>query len=79
MAMAKVDQAARAERTSAKVLNGVKVLSATIVADRKRLGEKVTDWIAAHPTYRVVDSVKTQSSEDGFHCIALTVSYWHEN
>ena len=29
--------------------NGVKVFSATMVADRDQLGEKVTAWIAAHP------------------------------
>jgi hypothetical protein len=55
--------------------NGVKVFAATLMADRGRLGEKVTDWITAHPDYQVVDVVQTQSSDAAFHCIAITVFY----
>lgn len=56
--------------------NGVKVFSATMVADRARLGETVTAWIDAHPTYEIVDIVVTQSSDAAFHCIAITLFYW---
>ena len=59
--------------------NGVKVFSATMVADRDQLGEKVTAWIAAHPECKVTDIVITQSSDEAFHCIAITVFYWEEN
>lgn len=59
--------------------NGVKVFSATMVADRDQLGEKVTAWIAAHPDCKVTDIVITQSSDEAFHCIAITVFYWEEN
>lgn len=59
--------------------NGVKVFSATMVADRDQLGEKVTAWIAAHPERKVTDIVITQSSDEAFHCIAITVFYWEEN
>lgn len=55
--------------------NGVKVFSATMVADRQVLGEKVTDWLAAHPMFDIVDIVVTQSSDHAFHCIAITVWY----
>ena len=55
--------------------NGVKVFSATMVADRLVLGEKVTEWIAAHPTYEIADMIVTQSSDSQFHCIAITVWY----
>jgi hypothetical protein len=58
--------------------NGVKVFSATMVADRDQLGEKVTAWIAAHPEKKVTDLVVTQSSDEAFHCIAITVFYWEE-
>lgn len=34
--------------------NGVKVFSATMVEQRLRLGETVTEWIAAHPTFEMV-------------------------
>ena len=59
--------------------NGVKVFSATMVADRDQLGEKVTAWIAANPERKVTDIVITQSSDEAFHCIAITVFYWEEN
>ena len=56
--------------------NGVKVFSATMVMDRERLGEKITDWIDAHPHCEVRDAVITQSSDEAFHCIAITLFYW---
>lgn len=55
--------------------NGVKVFSATMIAMRERLGETVTEWIDVHPTYTINDIVVTQSSDSGFHCIAITVFY----
>ena len=55
--------------------NGVKVFSATMVAQREVLGEKVTDWIRAHPDFAINDVVVSQSSDDQFHCIAITVFY----
>ena len=59
--------------------NGVKVFSATMVADRDQLGEKVTAWIGSHPDSKVTDIVITQSSDEAFHCIAITVFYWDES
>ena len=58
--------------------NGVKVFSATMVADRDQLGEKVTAWINAHPDKKVTNLVVTQSSDEAFHCIAITVFYWED-
>jgi hypothetical protein len=56
--------------------DGVKVFSATMVADRLVLGEKVTDWLAANAkTLDVIDTVVTQSSDHAFHCIAITIFY----
>ena len=56
--------------------NGVKVFSATMVNERERLGEKVTEWLNAHPHCEVRDMVVTQSSDEAFHCLAITVFYW---
>lgn len=56
--------------------NGVKIFSATMFADRERLGDKVTDWIAQHSRFRLVDIVVTQSSDASFHCIAITLFYF---
>jgi hypothetical protein len=58
--------------------NGVKVFSATMVADRDQLGEKVTAWMASHGQLKVTDVVVTQSSDEAFHCIAITVFYWED-
>ena len=44
---------------------------------RDRLGEKVSDWLAANPSKPVTSMVVTQSSDSSFHCIAITVFY-HE-
>jgi hypothetical protein len=58
--------------------NGVKVFSATMVADRDQLGEKVTAWMANHSHLKVTDVVVTQSSDEAFHCIAITLFYWED-
>lgn len=57
----------------------MKVFSATMVADRDQLGEKVTAWIGANPNKKVTDIVITQSSDEAFHCIAITVFYWEDH
>jgi hypothetical protein len=56
--------------------NGVKVFSATMAQDRDQLGEKVSAWIAEHPQCKIVDRVVTQSSDEAFHCLAITLFYW---
>ena len=58
--------------------NGVKVLSATMFADRDQLGEKVTAWLTNHPQFKIDDIVVTQSSDASFHCIAVTIFYKEE-
>lgn len=57
------------------MINGVKVFSATMIHERNVLGEKVTEWIAAHPKYQLIDMLVTQSSDEAYHCIAITVFY----
>ena len=55
--------------------NGVRVFSATMAQDREKLGEKVTEWLSAHPDVQIVDKIVTQSSDEAFHCIAITLFY----
>ena len=55
--------------------NGVKVFSATMVAQRESLGGVVTAWIAEHSHFEIIDIVVTQSSDSSFHCIAISVFY----
>jgi hypothetical protein len=59
--------------------NGLKIFSATMVADRERLGEKVTEWMASHPSCKPVEFVVTQSSDEAFHCLAITLFYFDES
>ena len=59
--------------------NGLKVFSATMVADREKLGEKVTAWLADNDDLVITDFVVTQSSDEAFHCIAITVFYYEED
>ena len=59
--------------------NGVKVFSATMVADREQLGEKVTAWMANNSHLKVTDIIITQSSDEAFHCIAITVFFWEDS
>ena len=49
-----------------------------MVADRDQLGEKVSDWMARNSQFKVTDIVVTQSSDEAFHCIAITVFYWED-
>ncbi len=58
--------------------NGLKIFSATMVADREQLGEKVTNWIHNNPQCKLTDLVVTQSSDQAFHCVAITV-FFHED
>lgn len=56
--------------------NGVKVFSATMFQQRENLGETVTEWITAHPHLSIVEMVVSQSSDESFHCIAISVFYF---
>ncbi len=65
--------------TEERAFNGVKVFSATMVTDREQLGEKITDWIQNHQNCEVRDAIVTQSSDEAFHCIAITLFYWEDH
>lgn len=59
------------------LFNGMKIFSATMMNDREHLGEKVTAWIRDNPQAKLTDITVTQSSDEAFHCIAITVCF-HE-
>ncbi len=54
---------------------GVKVFSATMAHDREILGDKVMAWIQKNPRRQIVQTIVTQSSDQAFHCLAITVFY----
>lgn len=55
--------------------SGVRVFSATMAADRERLGQRICDWLSENPRLRVVDKVVLQSSDSSFHCLSVTLFY----
>jgi hypothetical protein len=61
--------------TSCCTFKRVKVFSATVGPDRQRLGETITRWLAENPSFQIVDTVVTQSSDSAFHCLAITLFY----
>ncbi len=58
---------------------GVKVFSATMAADRARLGDRITDWLANHPQVTIINLFVTQSSDMSFHCLTFTIYYYDPN
>ncbi len=59
--------------------NSAKVFSATMMNDRGKLGETITAWITEHPSFEITEIVVTQSSDEAFHCLAMTVFYYDPN
>lgn len=53
----------------------VKVFSATMAAERDQLGEKITSWLTANSGVQIVDKIVTQSSDEAFHCLAITLFF----
>ena len=61
---------------NAKMFDAVKVFSATKHKDRENLGEVTTLWIQEHrEKIQIVDKVVTQSSDNEYHCITITLFY----
>ena len=61
--------------TDRNSFNGVKIFSATMAQDRDRLGERITEWIREHSDFEIVDTIVTQSSDEAFHCLAISLFY----
>lgn len=55
--------------------NGVKIFSATMAQERDRLGDRITDWLRDRQDFEIVDTVVTQSSDEAFHCLAISLFY----
>ncbi|MBA3499681.1 MAG: hypothetical protein H0T65_04880 [Deltaproteobacteria bacterium] len=55
--------------------DSVRVFSSTLVADRLRLGERVTEWIASNPQCTVTEVIVTQSSDSAYHCLTFTLFF----
>jgi len=62
---------------STSPFDGVKIFSATQARERAQLGDRITTWLGEHPEYEISDKVVTQSSDDEFHCVAITL-FWRK-
>ncbi|MCX7943748.1 MAG: hypothetical protein N2746_04500 [Deltaproteobacteria bacterium] len=60
------------------MFNGVKIFTATKAKEREELGETITKWLRENPKIKVVDKVVTQSSDNEFHCLTITLFYKEE-
>jgi hypothetical protein len=56
--------------------NSAKVFSATMMNDRGMLGETITEWMQANPRFEVTEIYVTQSSDEAFHCLAMTIFFY---
>lgn len=58
------------------MFDGVKVFSATKQKERDELGEQVTAWLTARrDDIEVVGREVSQSSDNAFHCLTITLFY----
>ena len=66
-----------------KMYTAVKVFSATKAREREGMGEQVTKWLQNHQktddTFKVCDTVVTQSSDSEYHCFTITIFYCSKN
>lgn len=56
-------------------IEGVKIFSTSMARDREHQGEQITRWLTEHPELEVVDRIVTQSSDNAFHCLTITLFY----
>ena len=54
-------------------ITAIKVFSATMARARETLGERISEWLKAHPELHLVDRVVSQSSDNEFHCLSITL------
>lgn len=57
---------------------GVRVFSASMMEQRLKLGETITEWLTEMrriPGFALVEVVQRQSSDRGFHLVSIVVFY----
>ncbi len=58
--------------------NAIKIFSVVHARDRELLGERITEWIAAHPTLAPMGFDMSQSSDREHHCLTITLYLQHD-
>lgn len=60
--------------SDSNAFDAVKVFSATKAREREELGETITRWLSdQNGRLEVVDKVVSQSSDNEFHCLSVTL------
>jgi hypothetical protein len=54
-------------------VNLVKVFSVTKAKDRESIGDRVTEWIAAHRDIRILRTFVALSSDLKYHCLSIVI------
>ena len=54
---------------------GMKIFSTTLARDREAMSENINQWLRENPQVEVVDKTVTQSSDQAFHCLSVTLFY----
>jgi hypothetical protein len=57
------------------MFEGVEVFTATLAAEREKLGRRASQFIAENPTLEIVDKDVRQSSDRTHHCLTV-ILYW---
>jgi hypothetical protein len=55
--------------------DGVHMFAATKARDREKMGETISAWMAKNRHLEIVDWYITQSSDNEFHCVTMTLFY----
>jgi hypothetical protein len=58
--------------------DGVQVFSATMAAGREHLGDRIAAWLHEHRGVDVVAVTVSQSSDERFHCLTVTL-FWRSD
>jgi len=54
---------------------GMKIFSTTLARDREVMGDTITRWLQENQLLEIVDKIVTQSSDQEFHCLTITLFY----
>ena len=57
---------------------GMKIFSTTLARDHEAMGDNITRWLHDNQQLEIVDKIVTQSSDEAFHCLAITLFYWED-
>lgn len=56
-------------------MKGVKVFTATKAKEREGIGDRITEWLRQNPPREITDVQVTQSSDEEFHCLTITILF----